>query len=549
VRSLLTELRDQLAAAAGDPPPQQGITPTLSLLRNANAFTVARILAPLLFQSPVVVHDSGNIITGEQALQLLGCLVQSDAPRYLKPASRAIRDESERLFQTHEQVHVSLAFLDVLVQQLSGADATDVAENAAVVVRNCCRIQASASLAETVCTKIVAAWRVALLEMPNHKEKASICCVRCASTIVDIALLDDEVHLSAALSSGALPLLLDMLTGDSVEKDPLLLMSLLDLLEKLALHRPLSANRARWLTSPPVVRPVLQLAGAAAAADSTMMEVEPDPILGGPALRVVGALCPALVFLEDDDGDGSPTAQQLLQSFHRALHNFDTTAAGAELDRLCRMDAISSFAAASDYALSLVLDDSVTRDAWLSLKVAQSKLQSAILVSVARVLDPVVSQNTDAGAGDPQMNSSSAPSSTVASSSSSPPSPALKMKLVASLGQVNGSSDPTDLLLSLARSPLPETRLGAYALLEAIAKLGTTGGQMLFTNGDFFEFVVDRNRESTKEGREAKYAVVQALLNSPVRGLLAPDIVGKLEQYVAKGPHYVQTLSWEVAEQ
>jgi len=80
-----------------------------------------------------------------------------------------------------------------------------------------------------------------------------------------------------------------------------------------------------------------------------------------------------------------------------------------------------------------------------------------------------------------------------------------------------------------------------YTLLEAVAKL-PTGGQVLFMNGDFHEFLMNRDREKTKEGREAKYAVVQAILDSEVKGLLAEDIVRKLEEYVAQGPHYVKTL-------
>ena len=165
MRSLLTELRDQLvvvqSADVYAAPPQM----INSSLRNANAQTVARVLAPFLFrQEP---PSSSSSITSEQALQLLQCLVRSDAPRYLKPASRALRDESERLLQAStEAVHVSPAFLDVLVEQLQWMDATDVAENAAAVVRNGCRIL-PASFAETVCAKLVEGWRAARLEMSN----------------------------------------------------------------------------------------------------------------------------------------------------------------------------------------------------------------------------------------------------------------------------------------------------------------------------------------------------------------------------------------------
>lgn len=123
----------------------------------------------------------------------------------------------------------------------------------------------------------------------------------------------------------------------------------------------------------------------------------------------------------------------------------------------------------------------------------------------------------------------------------------LGMKLFAMLGTVNGP-ESTEILLSLVRSPLPETRLGAYCLLEAVAKL-PMGGQLLFTHGRFYEFLIGREIEGTKEGREAKYAVVQAVLGSEVKVLLADEIVRELEKYIAQGQHYAKVLSWDVAEQ
>jgi hypothetical protein len=57
----------------------------------------------------------------------------------------------------------------------------------------------------------------------------------------------------------------------------------------------------------------------------------------------------------------------------------------------------------------------------------------------------------------------------------------------------------------------------------------------------------DRYRESTKEGREAKWELVRAVLQSPVTGLLAEDIIRRMESYVNQGPHYVKVQQWELA--
>jgi hypothetical protein len=58
---------------------------------------------------------------------------------------------------------------------------------------------------------------------------------------------------------------------------------------------------------------------------------------------------------------------------------------------------------------------------------------------------------------------------------------------------------------------------------------------------------LSREDETTKEGREGRYALVEAIHASPVKGLLAEGIVNKLEAYVAQGPHYVKSMTWELA--
>jgi len=131
----------------------------------------------------------------------------------------------------------------------------------------------------------------------------------------------------------------------------------------------------------------------------------------------------------DEDGDrSSGSATRLIQRFHRVLSNFEQS---GELDRLSLIDAISSFGGASAAALKSVLDDPVTREAWLSLSVAQPKLKSAILVSVVdRTLNPLPQVDAAGDSVVPKVSNQ------------------LGMKLFLSLGQVNGSEDATELVLS-----------------------------------------------------------------------------------------------------
>jgi hypothetical protein len=474
-----------------------------------------KTLAPLLFRDSS--RHLSDELSGQEALQVLCFLVALDEPVYLKAASKAVKEEALRSTsatsaQSPSEVHVSPQLTVVVISQFSTGKDVEVAQNSVEALTACCKILGPA-FAETALRGIVTAWNQTVSLLSTNRPEASTICVRCAVAVVEIAVLQDAA-MNAAISSSAMELFMRMLTDES---DPLLQMSMLDLLEKLTSTRPMHEERVHYLFTDAVLNPVLGLAGG-------LERGEPDPILGGPALRVVAALCKlgqrdsALFGLSDGD---------LVRAFHRALHSFKVS---GELDRLAYVDAVSSFASSSEAALNLVLDDRVTRDDWLSLSVAQPKLKSSILVSVARVLDPA--PEVDA-LGDvleaPRISNQ------------------MGMKLFSMLGTVNGP-ESTEMLLTLTRSPLPETRLGAYSLLEAVAKL-PTGGQVLFTHGGFYEFLIGRQVEQTMEGREAKFAIVQAVLASEVKGLLADEIVRELEKYIAQGPHYAKVLSWEVAEQ
>jgi hypothetical protein len=502
LESVLCEIRDQLV--------QQD---TEALKRSAKKIldmskpqTTMDTMAPLLFRE----SSEGTKITSQDAWTIVGFLVTSDSANYLKPVSRAVKKEAVRLTTSEHPMIVSPECIHVIVSQLSGDD-VEVATNATDTMVACCR-KLGPEFADPALRAVTESWRNSLNQMSTDRNRASTVCVRWATAVVEISSLDDST-MQSALACGAFDLLSAMMTDDS---DPLLQMSVIDLIEKLALIKPMHQERARWLFTDTVTQPLLQLAGGEEEGD-------PDPILGGSALRVIAALCK---LGHRDSSLFGLSETELTIGFHRALHNFE---ASGELDRLAMVDAISSFASASPDALNLVLNDDVTREAWLSLSVAQPKLKSVILTSIAMVLDP--SSEVDSN-GD-SITTSSAPPNDIA------------MKLYAAIGSTS-NTDTTKLVVTMARSPLTEIRLGAYTLLTAVAKLAT-GGQVLFTHPGFYEWLMDRARESTMEGREAKYGIVKAIVGSEVKGLLSDVIVRKLEDYLKQGPHYHKPISWELA--
>jgi hypothetical protein len=452
-------------------------------------------------------------LNSQEALTIMGMLVASDPPRYLVSASNAVRNHAVRLASIIDEptiMHVSPELLAVMVTHLCASDVA-VSSKADESLLACCRTLGVQRLGKAALQALVSAWTTARNGSGSAQE--STVCVRCVSCIADIAAISDE-FMSVAVSTGAMSLLLELLADDT---DVLLQISSLDILEKLAMARPLHHERAQWLFSEAVLSTLLNMAGG-------MESTVPDAVLGGPALRVLAQLCkqgqqhPELVGRSGD---------LLLKGFHQALHNFDVN---GELDRLAKLDAISSFASASADALTLVLDDPVIRKDWLNVSVAQPKLKAAILQSVAMVLDPAVELDVNGEA---------------IVSPSSPDSSNSWRKLYVMLGQTN-DEEPTKLVLTLARGPLPEIRLGCYAIFMAIAKL-PTGGQMLFGDPQFLNFLLTRDGEYTKEGREAKYKLVQTIYDADVRGLLAEEIVKRIQIHLKQGAHFVETVTWEVA--
>jgi len=486
-------------------------------------------LSRLLFAPPSASDDASSSrgLSNRDALEVLQFFVSRDANKYLKPASKAVRDEAVALASSSSSssdrppvMVVIPELLKLLVSQLANSVDVQVSQHAADAVVAGCRKLGPSPFGEDALKEIAATWRSAWNgtgvigkgDTVSAKKEASTVAVRCASAVVRIVCLDDSM-MRAAKKYGDINLILTMFADES---DPLLEMAALDLIEQLATTQPMHRERARWLLSNDIVVPLLQMSGGTE-------QGYPDPILGGSALRVVAALCK--LGHQDSELFGGSGGAELLSGFHRALHNFEVS---GELDRLAIVDAVSSFASASCEALDLVVSDPKTREMWLSLNVAQPKLKAAILGSVSMVLDPPDVSD---------VNGESIPVSA--------PSNKMGLKLYSSLGQTN-NSDPTELLLSLAKTPLDETRLAAYSLLVAVAKL-PTGGQVLMTHPGLFDFLVERESEKTKEGREGKYAIVKAIMDSEVKGLLAEEIVRKLERYLKEGPHYVKAMTWELA--
>jgi hypothetical protein len=451
-----------------------------------------RIATFLLSARPAEGNDStpASLSPDTIWLPLLVRLASSNPERYLKAASSAVRDEALRLETSTDSISVPEGLLFMLGEQLHSAD-IQLAQNSIDTLVSFCKT--CPGKMEVIVTLVAAQLRDARSRLTTQRAEASLTCVRGLTALVDIACI------SGASMSLVEPCLVDLLDLLQDGADPLLQMSVLDLIEKLAATEPVHGERATW---------VYQHASIFAKLAGGVVDVPPDPMLGGFSLRVVATVCRLMQ-------SHSLLDQDLIQSFLLALHNNITS---GTMDRMAFVVAISAFASSSDDALHRVLENDEARQAWLNLSVAQPKLKAAILVSVATVIETMTLSR------------------------------ALAMKLYTSFGHPIGP-DATEVLMKLVLSPMSEVRIGAYTLFRAVAAGLPTGSQVLLSHSGFLEMLMDRERETSKDGREARHEVLGAILGSPVVSLLAEDIVKRMESYRREGPHYVKPLRWDVMEQ
>eukprot|EP01083_Nonionella_stella_P205085 747173_1 len=193
-----------------------------------------------------------------------------------------------------------------------------------------------------------------------------------------------------------------------------------------------------------------------------------------------------------------------------------------EVEKIGFVDGISTYIccqknnANASNALKAVLGDRELLEEWLHLRMGQSKLKVVVMNSISKVLLSNLVQNSEGQS--------------------------LCMSLYQSIGDINdvgAGHSTTEIIMEYVKSQLVELRLGVYELLTAVAK-NDKGAHELMRYGGFFEFLCNRNLEIVKEGKELKFDLVKAIVHSEVIGLLASEVVEKLEQVIEDGPYYVK---------
>lgn len=289
---------------------------------------------------------------------------------------------------------------------------------------------------------------------------------------------------------------------------------------------------------------------------STRGAVSYDPVLVSQCLREVSEIFhrASKNHLLDDATWNMLVGQDYLQKFlHATLSHIDGV---TEETRLTGLKVITDFATASPNTLALIVNDKHLLTSWCAIiNGSKVDLQATALHSYARVIEHDYHTNKSAAAV------STTPSNVSVDS--------LKMRLWQSIGETKRAPSTLSYLLRLAHQPVSNLRHAGLDVLQSILKYDLTsslpnnsqGLQLLCMNAEFRTYLTDQETEGTKEGREWKFALIQAVVRHPMLETLsglatlssaatgsdAGDWVSELRRVESRGPFYKPSQMSEMA--
>lgn len=103
------------------------------------------------------------------------------------------------------------------------------------------------------------------------------------------------------------------------------------------------------------------------------------------------------------------------------------------------------------------------------------------------------------------------------------------------------AEDPLDMIVGFCKQPFADIREAGLQVLAVVAS--QTWGQEYMANAPgLVEFLLDRNVESFKECKEAKFQVVE-ILSQAGTDIFDSNTVQRFKQFVNHGPMYVETIT------
>lgn len=449
-------------------------------------------LVPLLFDAS----------SSAEHLIVATVLVNHNPSFYALSASRAIRTFTETLV-IGQEVHVSDDLLNALIAQLFMS--TQISENVSHAL--VALATHSPPLLERIFETISSKWSDLLESIDSNvasnkekKEKLMIG-IRFASLLsLSIVNVGDVsfTYLQSTLALDHFLKLVQITTNEPLDHVILLEQCLEPIMSKVETS---SSSRAMsWIDSSNVLNQLLEWTSAVFDDDCLFRDLYAPTLL-----RSLTSLASKM----------NPQQQQHLRDY---IESFATGVTGEQ--RLNFLNIVCPWACSSKEALEYILTQDLILEPWLLVKsTSQSKLKSAVMTSLAQVMEITRERTTDGVA--------------------------LALRCFAQWGRINDKS-ASELLLTLTKSPLVEIRLGGYELMRVVMATGT-GSQILLAVGGCIEFLLFPGIEDTKEGFEAKWEILKAILDSPIKNLLAEDVVTSLEKRRDQGPFHLAAGQRDVA--
>lgn len=503
---------------------------------------VVNALLPKLCLPPSDDGSDNNI-----ALLILVHLVETYPKKYMPLVASAIRGDVEQKFNTagmdidtpgNEQPYVVsdallLALAKLLVAPNSDTQ-TGIATDAHAALLQLCRwdnfYYHKSNTCQTLFHHLDTIWDYLLEQQKGKLRESSTAQMRIAAIMIDACLLGGK-EMSLALSGNLMDKLLHIAL-DYPNGDPLLQMTALDQLERLTVQNkdyPITRERAEFLLgNHDLHQGLLFLVGS-----------EFDPINGWAALRLLTEI--SRVGISSSNSIAEVTRHQFL-SLLGCLHTvLNELVPRGEAERLTYIYAVSSLVAScatsktNEEMSKIILQDTTLLNGWLSLlsRSSQPKLKSAVLSSLSQVIEPGMWRE-----GEEEI---------------SRPSDYVALTLYHAFGEANDQKDPTECLLLSAKSPFVEERLGALNVFRAMVTRPSCVRMLLMYKGaddsTFVDWLLNQDNESTNEGRQAKYQIVESLLSGDnnIEGLIPAPAFRELKLWKSRGPAHITTIPWDLA--
>jgi hypothetical protein len=286
--------------------------------------------------------------------------------------------------------------------------------------------------------------------------------------------------------------------------------------------------------------------GAGAGAGGAPGEpAEPDPLLGAFALDAVAHMYAEALGAQFGLGVAAlrgavvPAVLAAARGLLAGAGGRDAAAAAAAIS------ALDAVVAADPHAVDVALSDRVLLREWFQLAAASDVgLRAAAIQSVANVMHRAPAAAAAAAAASAARAAGGEPaaaaSAVVAGADGLPPEAAL-VRYHAFFDRVGAHCgvDSIDVLARcLGDATAPRARASAYDALTALVALpGTWGLRRVFGAPGMPAYLLARDTETTKEGREWKFGVVVAALAHPDVGRLGDELVGALRTFRDAGPY------------